>query len=147
MASEIGKKDRPVRPSDISVRRRGLLRFGSILTAFTGASAVAALSGGTAQAAPGDKYVPVTEKGAPSGVAALDSGAKIPSSQLPDLSATYAPTTGSSSYAPRLARSAAKTANYTAAANEHVLCNAAASLLNVAREDTPVLEWPCQHST
>ncbi|MDR6505118.1 hypothetical protein [Arthrobacter oryzae] len=61
------------------------------MAVFTGASAVAALGASSAQAAPaapGDKYVPIAEKGSPSGVAALDSGAKILPSQLPDLSAT-----------------------------------------------------------
>ncbi|MBT2248092.1 hypothetical protein JHV56_05175 [Arthrobacter sp. BHU FT2] len=61
------------------------------MTAFTGA---AAMSAGSAQAAPGDKtspntYVPLAEKGAPSGVAALDASAKIQPAQLPDLSGVY----------------------------------------------------------
>jgi hypothetical protein len=137
MASEIGKKDQPVPPMDTGVRRRGLLRFGTVMAAFTGASTVAALGASSAQAAPGDKYVPMAEKGAPSGVAALDGVAKIPPSQLPDLSATYAPAAGSPSYAPRLARSAAKTANYTAAANEHVLCNAAQGPFTVTLPSNP----------
>lgn len=63
------------------------------MTAFTGASAIAAVG---AHAAPGDKatpneYVPLAEKGAASGVAVLDVDAKIPSRQLPDLSTSYAP--------------------------------------------------------
>lgn len=74
-----------------TVRRRGLLRLGALVTALTGASAVAAQG---AQAAP-DKgpagaYVPIAEKGAASGVPTLGTDAKIPSSQLPDLSAVYA---------------------------------------------------------
>ncbi|MEV7135674.1 glycosyl hydrolase family 28-related protein [Arthrobacter sp. NPDC093128] len=89
MVIEIGNIDQPVPPTDTGVRRRGLLSFGTLMAAFTGASAVAALGASSAQAAPGDKYVPIAEKGAPSGVAALDSGAKIPPSQLPDLSATF----------------------------------------------------------
>lgn len=49
----------------------------------------------SAQAAPGDKpapntYIPVAEKGSPSGVATLDANAKIPPAQLPELSATFA---------------------------------------------------------
>lgn len=88
MAIEIGKKDQPVPPTDTGVRRRGLLNFGTLMAAFTGASAVAALGASSAQAAPGDKYIPIAEKGSPSGVAGLDGGAKILPSQLPDLSAT-----------------------------------------------------------
>ncbi|WP_285249789.1 hypothetical protein [Pseudarthrobacter sp. fls2-241-R2A-168] len=77
------------------VRRRGLLRFGTLVTAITGASAVSALAAGSAAAAPGDKtppntYVPVAEKGSPSGVATLDSTAKLLPDQLPDLSTTFA---------------------------------------------------------
>jgi hypothetical protein len=50
----------------------------------------------SAHAAPGDKtspntYVPMAEKGSPSGVATLDAEAKILATQLPDLSTTYAP--------------------------------------------------------
>lgn len=79
----------PVTPA--GVQRRGLLRFGTLLTAFTGASAVAAFGAEAANAAtkpgPGD-YVPVAEKGAASGVATLDVASKIPATQLPDLSAT-----------------------------------------------------------
>lgn len=90
MASEIGQKDLSVSPTDTDVKRRGLLKFGSLISAFTGASAVAALGANPAQAAPGDnKYVPIAEKGAPFGVAALDANSKVPAAQLPDLSATY----------------------------------------------------------
>lgn len=65
------------------------------MAAITGTSAISALGTTSAQAAPGDKpapntYVPLAEKGAPSGVAVLDGSAKIPSTQLPDLSSTYA---------------------------------------------------------
>jgi hypothetical protein len=75
------------------VKRRGLLRLGTLVTAVTGASAVSILGTKSATAAPNDKnpptaYVPTAEKGAASGVATLDAGAKIPTSQLPDLSAT-----------------------------------------------------------
>ena len=82
---------------EAGIKRRGLLRFGTILTALTGASAVSSLAAGSAQAAPGDKnppasYVPVAEKGVASGVATLDVESKIPPAQLPDLSSTYGPT-------------------------------------------------------
>lgn len=65
------------------------------MTALTGASAMSALSGSSAHAAPGDKtptdaYVPLAEKGSPSGVATLDASGKILPTQFPDLSATYA---------------------------------------------------------
>lgn len=78
------------------LERRGLLRFGTLISALTGASAISAINAKGAQAASGDKtspntYVPVAEKGSPSGVATLDENAKIISSQVPDLSATYAP--------------------------------------------------------
>lgn len=74
------------------VMRRGILRFGTLITAFTGASAISAIGANIAHAGPGDKtppnvYVPIAEKGAPSGVAALDVNAKVPLAQLPDLSA------------------------------------------------------------
>lgn len=75
------------------IKRRGLLRFGSLATALSGAVVVGGAAE-TALAAPADKnpslaYVPTAEKGAPSGVATLDSGARIPSSQIPDLSESY----------------------------------------------------------
>ncbi|WP_028271535.1 hypothetical protein [Arthrobacter sp. UNC362MFTsu5.1] len=92
MTREIGQEDPSVFQNDISVKRRGLLKFGTVISAFTSASALATLGASTAQAAPaapGDKYVPMAEKGAPSGVAALDANSKIPPAQLPDLSATY----------------------------------------------------------
>jgi hypothetical protein len=66
------------------------------MSALTGAFAMSAMSANEAQAAPGDKtspnsYVPLAEKGSPSGVATLDDNAKILPAQLPDLSASYAP--------------------------------------------------------
>lgn len=72
-------------------QRRGILRLGTLVTALTGASA---LSAAGAKAAPSETnpsktYVPVSEKGAASGVATLDTGSKIPPAQIPDLSATY----------------------------------------------------------
>lgn len=71
-----------------AIKRRGLFRLGTLITAFTGASAVAALNTDAALAAPGKPpsgdYVPVAEKGAASGVATLDLESKIPISQLPD---------------------------------------------------------------
>lgn len=78
----------------IGLKRRGLLRIGTLLTAFTSASAVSTLSNDRADAAPGDKnfqtnYVPTSEKGAASGVATLDLESKIPPAQLPDLSASF----------------------------------------------------------
>lgn len=78
----------------VIVGRRGLLRFGTLLSALTGASVATTFSASATYAAPGDKnppsaYVPVAEKGSPLGVATLDPNAKIPSTQLPDLSQTY----------------------------------------------------------
>lgn len=92
-----------VSPTDPVVERRGLLRFGTLLTAFTGASAIA-LGADTAHAASGDKtppntYVPLAEKGAPSGVAALDTNSKVPLSQLPDLSGKLDTATAATTYA------------------------------------------------
>lgn len=93
MASENGKGDRPPQ-NETAVRRRGLLRIGTLLTAFTGASAIGAAT--TARATDGEIYVPITEKGAASGVAVLDVDAKVPVTQLPDLSAAYVPSAGAS---------------------------------------------------
>lgn len=91
MARDIRKNEQCSSEPDAGVKRRGLLRFGTMITAFTGASAISALSADSAQAGPGDRtYVPIAEKGAPSGVATLDVQSKIPSAQLPDLSATFA---------------------------------------------------------
>ncbi|MFE5835300.1 hypothetical protein [Arthrobacter sp. NPDC056493] len=99
MANEIGKKHRSAPRSDSSLERRGLLRVGTLITAFTGASAISAVGATGAQAVPVDAtifdaYVPLAEKGAASGVAALDPEAKVPFSQLPDLSSLYGPDNG-----------------------------------------------------
>jgi hypothetical protein len=96
VGNETGKEKKSALETDTSVKRRGLLRFGTLLTALTGASAISALGADRATAGPGDKnpptnYVPIAEKGAASGVATLDIGSKIPPAQLPDLSATYSP--------------------------------------------------------
>lgn len=77
-----------------NIRRRGLFRFGTFVSASGGLAAVAALGANRADGAPGDKtpgtsYVPTTEKGVAAGVATLDSNAKIPTVQLPDLSASF----------------------------------------------------------
>jgi hypothetical protein len=95
MTSESEQKDQAVSQNDTGVKRRGLLRFGTLITALTGASAISAISANSAQAGPGDKtppstYVPISEKGAPAGVATLDAASKIPPAQLPDLSTSYA---------------------------------------------------------
>jgi len=100
MASEIRKNDQSSPEPAAGVKRRGLLRFGTLITAFTGASAISALGAGSAHAATADKnpptdYVPIAQKGAASGVATLDVGSKIPQVQLPDLSATYVPVVAS----------------------------------------------------
>ncbi len=95
MAIESGKKGQPVPPTATGVRRRGLLSFGTLMAAFTGASAISAIgASSSAQAGPGDKnpstaYIPTSEKGTPLGVATLDRDSKIPPALLPDLSATY----------------------------------------------------------
>lgn len=57
---------------------------------------MSAIGANGAQAATGDKtpsttYVPISEKGAPSGVATLDAASKILPSQLPDLSTAFVP--------------------------------------------------------
>lgn len=83
-------------PEDLSnMKRRGLLKLGTLITALTGASTMSAIA---ASAAPGDKpqpnaYVPTAEKGAPSGVATLDVESKIPPTQLPDLTPIIASAT------------------------------------------------------
>lgn len=96
MARETGNRDQATSQSDNGVKRRGLLKFGSLITAITGASAISAIGAGSAEAGPGDKtptttYVPVSEKGAPLGVATLDIESKIPRTLLPDLSTTFGP--------------------------------------------------------
>ncbi|KNH23193.1 hypothetical protein ACU18_00100 [Arthrobacter sp. ZBG10] len=94
MASETGNPDQE--KGLTGVGRRQLLRFGTLVTAFTGASIVSAFGGSKAQAASLDvspsptRYVPLAEKGAPLGVAPLDAQSKIPRALLPDLSGTYA---------------------------------------------------------
>lgn len=98
--------DHPTSQSDAGVQRRGLLRFGTLLTAFTGASAISAIGASSAEAGPGEKtpstaYVPMSEKGAPLGVATLDVGSKVPPSMLPDLSTTYVPVIGNVEMADR----------------------------------------------
>lgn len=75
-------------------RRRDLFRIGTLITAFTGTSAISALGATTAHAAAEGrtleaKYVPVAEKGTASGVATLDVGCKVPFDQIPDLSVLY----------------------------------------------------------
>lgn len=103
MASELGRKDPTVSHNDPGVKRRGLLRFGTLITAFTGASAISAIGASSAHAGAGDKtppntYVPIAEKGAPLGVAALDSNSKVPLAQLPDLSAKLDSATAATTY-------------------------------------------------
>jgi lysophospholipase L1-like esterase len=93
MASANGKKEQPAPETNSGVKRRGLLRFGTLVTAFSGVAAISALGANGANAASGDKnpptaYVPTAEKGVASGVATLNIDAKIPSAQLPDLSVT-----------------------------------------------------------
>ncbi|MEV7572215.1 glycosyl hydrolase family 28-related protein [Pseudarthrobacter sp. NPDC089323] len=76
--------------------RRYLLSFGSLLSVVSGASYMSLLGAKNAHAAPNDKtpppntYVPIAEKGSPSGVATLDADAKVSQTQLPDFTAIYA---------------------------------------------------------
>jgi hypothetical protein len=87
MAKEIDIGDKLASQSYSGVKRRGLLRLGTLVTALTGASAVSALGADSAQGAPAPStYIPVAEKATPSGVATLDANAKILAAQLPDLS-------------------------------------------------------------
>ncbi|ACL40897.1 hypothetical protein Achl_2935 [Pseudarthrobacter chlorophenolicus A6] len=84
--------------------RRALLRLGTIATAMTGASAVSTLQSASASAAIGDLtsppgYVPLTEKGAPLGVATLDGKSKVPAAMLPDLSGIYGRASAAEVYA------------------------------------------------
>lgn len=79
--------------SNAGVKRRRLLALGTWATAVTGMSTLAGFETKSAHAAPPamdqpNVYIPVSEKGKASGVATLDESAKIPSSQLPNLSAT-----------------------------------------------------------
>lgn len=99
MASGDGNKEQPGSDTRHVLKRRGVLRFGTLFTAFTGAAAISSLRLDDARAAPGDKnppnaYVPTAEKGAASGVATLDTAARIPATQLPDLSRTFATVDG-----------------------------------------------------
>ncbi|MEK0153946.1 hypothetical protein [Arthrobacter oryzae] len=73
------------------IQRRGVLRFGTLVAALTGASTISALGTNAAAAATDTLgYVPVAEKGMPLGVATLGDDARIPAAQLPDISSTYA---------------------------------------------------------
>lgn len=92
MASEMVRKS--AAQAGAEVKRRKLLRLGTLVAAFTGASTISTGSATSAQAGSGDKgppnaYIPTSEKGTPLGVATLDEVAKIPLAMLPDLSATY----------------------------------------------------------
>ena len=94
MTSEASKRYWPASPTASGVKRRGLLRIGTLIAALSGASAISTLGAKSAHAGPGDKnpataYVPTAEKGAASGVATLGTDSKVPHAQLPDLSATY----------------------------------------------------------
>ncbi|WPU08580.1 glycosyl hydrolase family 28-related protein [Pseudarthrobacter oxydans] len=79
---------------DANLKRRILLRIGTLMTAISGAAAISTMGSGIGNAAPGDKtqpmnYVPIAEKGAAMGVATLDIASKLPISQIPDLSSAY----------------------------------------------------------
>lgn len=100
MTHELGDTNKSAAEGATAVKRRKLLRFGTLLTAITGASAISTISASAAQAGPGDKnpstsYVPTAEKGAPSGVATLGLDSRIPAGQLPNLSATILDQSGS----------------------------------------------------
>lgn len=89
--------------NDSDMKRRWLLKFGTLITAFSGASALSAIGASSSHAAPGDKfpsttYIPIAEKGAPSGVAALDVNSKVPLTYLPDLSAKLDSATAATTY-------------------------------------------------
>lgn len=65
------------------VMRRGILRFGTLIAAFTGVSAISTIGASSAEAGTVDitlptAYIPTSEKGAPLGVATLDKDSKIP---------------------------------------------------------------------
>lgn len=86
------------------VRRRNFFRLGTLASALTGTAAASVLGVSSALAAPGDKnppntYVPVAEKGAPLGVAVLDSNSKVPLAQLPDNSNKLDVATAENTYA------------------------------------------------
>jgi hypothetical protein len=108
MVRETRNDEQATPETGAGVKRRGLLRFGTLITAFTGASAISALGNNSAHAGPGDKnpstdYVPIAQKGTASGVATLDAGAKIPSTQMPDLSQSYAPAISPPAWKPNTA--------------------------------------------
>lgn len=102
MTKEIGAESQSSLNDKGGVRRRGLLRLGTLATAITGVSALSGLGASRAQAAlqptsgrmptapPSATYIPTAEKGAASGVATLDSGSKVSPAQIPDLSTAYA---------------------------------------------------------
>lgn len=81
---------------DIRPKRRGVLRYGALASGVAGASAASGLFSGSAQAAPpvnkdpSTSYIPNAEKGVASGVATLDSGSRLPITQMPDLSSNTA---------------------------------------------------------
>jgi hypothetical protein len=93
MGRELKNRDLSGTENDGGLERRGILRSGTLITALTGATAMTAIAATRSEAAPPPPttaYIPLTEKGAPNGVATLDANAKVPQVQLPDLSATYA---------------------------------------------------------
>lgn len=95
MATENGNTDNAPSQPDTGVKRRWLLRTGTLISAFTGASAISAIAASSAEAGqaymtPSTAYIPTSEKGTPLGVATLDKDSKIPPALLPDLSARYA---------------------------------------------------------
>ncbi len=81
------RKEQPALYTNAVVKRRRLFTLGTLLT---GVTAVSSLGANSANAATEVVYVPMAEKGMPTGVATLDFNAKIPSAQLPNMSATYA---------------------------------------------------------
>lgn len=93
MAREIGQNELPDSSTGARVNRRRILKFGTLVTALTGASAVSAIGATHAEGAPlqtsPSTFVPVAEKGVASGVATLDTDSRIPLAQIPDLSGIY----------------------------------------------------------
>lgn len=94
MARQTGDWDHATSQSVTRVKRRVLLRFGTLITALTGASAISAIGASGASGGAGDNilptaYIPMSEKGAALGVATLDVESRIPPALLPDLSAIY----------------------------------------------------------
>lgn len=82
--------------NDVNVKRRGFLRFGTLVSALTGAAAVSALDAPRANADAG--YIPLAQKSAPSGVASLDASSKVPLTQLPDLTVKLDSATAAATY-------------------------------------------------